>query len=201
MRQLGVMFWRAWPPEVAWLRIKFSPNILKSLFSAYAGNRDTLWLLNQVIDSHHPGLPLGNLTSQLFANVYLHELDRFVKQKLMIKNYIRYTDDFVFIFDDRANYGRLLSEISQFLQDRLKLQLHPDKVFLKTLVSGVDFLGWVHFPTHRVLRTSTRRRAEKRIWQSVDEAPLQSYLGLLKHGDGFKISQQLLNAHWAAQSQ
>ncbi|MDD4412415.1 MAG: RNA-directed DNA polymerase [Patescibacteria group bacterium] len=87
------------------------------------------------------GLPLGNLTSQLFSNIYLNEFDHFVKQKFKIKYYIRYADDFVIFNSDRDYLVKLIPLLSNFLIQKLKLTLHPQKLFIKTLVSGIDFLG------------------------------------------------------------
>lgn len=163
-------------------------------------NRDLLELLFRVIESFSAlpakGIPLGNLTSQLFANIYMHPLDLFVKQELYCKYYIRYADDFVFLSDDRSELEGLLIVIRCFLSEKLALDLHPDKVILKTIASGVDFLGWVHFPHHRILRTKTKRRAIKRVRQKPEEATLQSYLGMLEHGDAQTIRQELLNDYW-----
>jgi hypothetical protein len=82
-----------------------------------------------------------------------------------------------------------------FLEERLKLKLHPDKVYIKTLASGVDFLGWVHFADHRVLRTATKRRMLRRIakraGQEGEEATRQSYRGMLGHGNTRKLSSRL----------
>lgn len=97
------------------------------------------------------GLPLGNLTSQLFANVYMNELDHFIKHGLRVKHYIRYADDFVLFSLHKQETGFWLGEIGSFLRSRLRLRLHPDKIFIKTVVSGVHFLRWVHFPHHRVI--------------------------------------------------
>lgn len=128
-------------------------------------------------------LPLGNLTSQLFANVYMNEFDQWVKHKLKVKFYIRYADDFVFLSEKRNYLELLIPAIGDFLKNQLKLSLHPDKVFIKTLASGVDFLGWINFPDHRVLRNTTRRRMLRRIFAYPAEETLQSYLGLLGHGN------------------
>ena len=125
------------------------------------------------------GLPLGNLTSQLFCNVYMNEFDRFAKHKLKTKYYIRFADDFVFLSQKKYYLESLLPRISGFLQSKLRLNLHPGKIFIKTLVSGVDFLGWVNFSYWRILRGSTRRRMFKKIFIKPVEAGLQSYLGLI----------------------
>ncbi|HEY4715178.1 MAG TPA: hypothetical protein VIH31_01600 [Candidatus Paceibacterota bacterium] len=71
----------------------------------------------------------------------------------------------------------------------MKLSLHPDKVFIKTLSSGVDFLGWVHFPHHRVLRTATKRKMIRRIKENPSEQTIRSYLGMMGHGNTWKIKK------------
>jgi retron-type reverse transcriptase len=139
------------------------------------------------------GLPLGNLTSQLFVNVYLTTFDQFMKHRLHARYYIRYADDFVILADNRAQLEELIPRIGDFLDVHLKLQLHPKKVSIRTLASGVDFLGWVHFPNHRVLRTATKRRMSKRIADHLEDSSVQSYLGLLKHGDAHGLAEQVKN--------
>lgn len=141
------------------------------------------------------GLPLGNLTSQLFANVYLNRLDQFVKHVLKVPFYVRYADDFVVLSVDQRQLETLVPVVWDFLQTELHLSLHPDKVFIKTLASGVDFLGWVHWPNHRVLRTTTKRRMLRRIQEHAIPETLQSYLGLLRHGDTYLTRRQALNTY------
>lgn len=131
--------------------------VLKNILKRDIQDSDVIWLLGQVIDSFQTenslalGLPLGNLTSQLLINVYMNEFDQFVKHILKIKFYIRYADDFVILSTDKDYLVNLLLEIEVFLKEKLKLTLHPSKVSIKTLASGIDFLGWVNFPEHRVL--------------------------------------------------
>lgn len=177
---------------------KFFANIdhviLKDIVAQHIEDRDLLDLLGHIIDSFSTqgradvGLPLGNLTSQLLVNVYMNEFDHFMKRTLKVTHYIRYADDFAILSEDRDYLANLIPQIAEFLGDRLKLSLHPDKVFVKTLGSGVDFLGWVHFPHHRVLRTATKRRmfANPGIY-AADEAVVNSYRGLLSHGNGYKL--------------
>lgn len=137
------------------------------------------------------GIPLGNLTSQLFINIYLNEFDQYVKRVLKIKYYIRYADDFVILFNDRSQPLSLIPILSDFLHFNLKLDLHPQKLSVKTVASGVDFLGWVHFPDHRVLRTSTKRRTMRAIEREATQASISSYLGLLKHGNARKLEMRI----------
>ena len=142
------------------------------------------------------GLPLGNLTSQLFANVYMNEFDQFVKHQLCFKPYVRYADDFVFLSNNRLELTRCLPRIRKSLSGRLALHLHPNKVSVTTLASGVDFLGWIHFPHHRIPRTKTKKRMLKWTRQNPKNTTLQSYLGLIKHGDAFELRARLLNDFW-----
>jgi hypothetical protein len=120
----------------------------------------------------------------------MNEFDQFLKHRLKVRYYIRYADDFVFLSEDKTSLEVTLQQVSLFLVKHLRLNLHPDKVYIKTLASGVDFLGWVHFPDHRVLRTATKRRMWRRIAE-VDEKEetLQSYIGLLSHGNAQKLSR------------
>ena len=135
------------------------------------------------------GLPLGNLSSQLFVNIYMNGFDQFIKRKLKIQYYIRYADDFVLLHENRNYLEAIMPKISEFLETRLKLSLHPDKVFIKTLASGIDFLGWVHFSNHRVLRTATKRRMFRKLKTNTKEEVKASYLGMLSHGDANKLAQ------------
>ena len=169
---------------------------LKAILARQVKDPETMNLLSMVIDSFSPneekvGLPLGNLTSQLFVNVYLNELDRFVKHQLKEKYYLRYTDDFVILSSDQERLKNLIPQINLFLANNLKLTLHPTKVLVKTFSSGIDFLGWVHFFNHRVLRTVTKKRMFAKIKEQPTPAIINSYLGLLKHGHAFKLQERI----------
>ena len=175
---------------------KFFENIdhevLRNILHQYISDERVLVLLSEVIDSFSSlrkgvGLPLGNLTSQIFVNIYMNEFDQFVKHKLKARYYIRYADDFIILSEGRRQLENLIFPIHQFLNHKLKLELHSDKIFVKTLASGVDFLGWVHFLDYRVLRTTTRRRMFRRIKISTVTETLNSYLGLLGHGNAQKL--------------
>lgn len=175
---------------------------LLAILREHIPDQDILWLLENVIGSYHTesragvGLPLGNLTSQLFANIYMHRFDEWAKHALKAKYYVRYADDFMFLSDDKEWLMGALPQIRGVLQTRLRLVLHPDKVLLKTVSSGVDFLGWVHFPDHRVLRTKTKQRMFRKLKGSPTEASLQSYLGVLGHGNAGRVRDQLLGEYW-----
>ena len=167
-------------------------RILMNILKKHISDQNILWLLERAIKSFHStkigkGLPLGNLTSQLLVNIYMNEFDQFVKHKLKIKYYIRYADDFVLLPDNKEDLKSVLPKINDYLENNLKLSLHPDKVFIKALSSGVDFLGWVHFPAHRVLRTVTKRRMLRALAKNHKVETTQSYMGMLKHGNTYKL--------------
>lgn len=172
-------------------------QILLTMLKKHISDQKIVNLLRDIILSFHSsktgvGLPLGNLTSQLLVNIYLHELDQFIKHTLRIKYYLRYADDFLILSRDQSQLTDLISPLSDFLRHNLNLELHPGKIFIKTLASGVDFLGWVHFLDHRVLRTSTKRRMLKKVKTNPTEATINSYLGLLSWGNSFKLRLDLL---------
>lgn len=173
-------------------------NILINTLDEYLADKNIMWLINIIIGSFHStrvdfGLPLGNLTSQLLVNVYMNQFDQFAKHKLRAKYYIRYADDFVFMNRDKDWLFELIPKVAEFLDEELKLFLHPDKVHIKTLASGVDFLGWTHFSGYRVLRTATKRKMFRKIQASgARQEVVQSYLGLLNHGNTNILKNRVL---------
>lgn len=150
------------------------------------------------------GLPIGNLTSQFFANLYLNEVDQFVKQGLRARFYGRYVDDMVLLHENADQLNHWCREINDFLGVRLSLQLHPNKVWLNRADAGIDFVGFVIKPGRIYLRRSTIAAAHQRIrrWAatggSVDEHVLEqlatsltSTLGMLRAVDGYRARQKL----------
>lgn len=122
----------------------------------------------------------------------MNEFDQFVKHALKVKAYVRYVDDFVLLSTDRTELEGLLPRIEKFLESDLHLALHPDKVSIRTVASGVDFLGWVHFPDHRVLRTATKRKMQRRLQETSNaQTTVSSYEGLLSHGNARKLKANL----------
>ncbi len=172
-----------------------------------SGTPHLLRLLEKIIRSFEAspgkGLPLGNVTSQIFANIYLNKLDQFVKHFLRAQYYIRYCDDFVLLSSSREELEGWTREIGQFLQEHLKLSLHPNKVTIRKLLQGTDFLGYVSLPRYRVLRTKTRNRMFKKIVGLAAEVKsgkisedrfcnsLASYLGMLRHCKSKKVLAEL----------
>ena len=164
---------------------------------------EVMWLIDQVLSSFQKtngrGIPLGNVTSQLFANIYLNELDQFMKRKLKIKYYLRYCDDFIILNENKEYLKSLETIIADFLDKRLGLKIHPRKVIYTKLSQGIDFLGYVTFPHYRILRTKTKNRMLKKIRklkkdfdqdiidESFFERSISSYLGMLEHCDSRKV--------------
>ena len=172
-------------------------TILIQILEKQIRDKNIISLLTEVIQSFYStelgkGLPLGNLTSQLLVNIYLNEFDQYIKHTLKIKYYIRYADDFVFLNHNPKSLTKIVRYIVLFLRNELRLELHPKKVSITTVASGVDFLGWVQFPCHQVLRGVTRRRVVKRLQNlEVNAATRQSYVGLLGQGHMYRVSRAL----------
>ena len=175
-------------------------QVLYDLIKRNLKDKQVLWLISEIISSFHSeiqrerervkrGVPIGNLTSQLFANIYLNELDQFVKHRLKVKFYVSYCDEFVILENDLVELEKLIPEIKYFLYSKLKLELHPNKIIIRKLNQGIDFLGYVVLPHYRVLRTKTKRRMLKK----ANEGNMQSYLGLIKHCSSYGLRQKLLS--------
>lgn len=181
-------------------------KILLNLLKEKIQDEDIIWLLKQIIDSFHlgqdinKGIPLGNLTSQIFANIYLNELDQFVKHNLKVKYYIRYADDFLFLSENKELLCKHVDALRQFLNNKLKLKLHPNKIIFRKLEWGIDFLGYVVLPHYILPRTKTKKRIFKKLKEKKDcenfYQSMQSYLGYLGYASSFKTTQELKNQVW-----
>jgi len=129
--------------------------------------------------------------------------DGFGKRRLGVKYYLRYADDMVMLSRDKILLENYLLEIQNFVAEKLKLQIHPNKIFFRKWHQSVDFLGYVSFPNHVILRTKTKRRALKKIYKEKIEFEkgkitkerlkqmVQSYFGILKHCRGHKIKKEI----------
>lgn len=138
----------------------------------------------------------------------MNELDQFIKHKLHIKHYARYTDDFAIASLDKVYLENLIDPISRFLRDRLALALHPEKTSIRKLSQGIDFLGYVSFPKHRLIRTKTRRRIFAKLRNKIETrragtiseeslmASLQSCLGVMSHANAVQLTEEMKNLIW-----
>ena len=148
-------------------------------------------------------MPLGNLTSQFFANVYLNELDQFVKHKLKIKHYIRYVDDFVILDSDKNRLKKYKKFINQFLKQELKIELHPDKSKIIPIGSRLTFLGFRIFYHYRLLKKSNLRKMrakfeifkkdykDKRIDYDTIYDFFEGWLAYAKHANTHKLRKKI----------
>lgn len=146
---------------------KFYPSIdhdiLYSMFEHKFSDEGLLWLIKDIIYSF-PGqtnIPIGNLTSQWFGNFYMSALDRFVKEELKIKCYLRYCDDFLLFSNSKDELNRAKHKIIKFLKEKLHLTLSKCDLFKTS--RGVDFVGYRHFKNYILLRKSTAKRIKKRL--------------------------------------
>lgn len=162
------------------------------------------------------GLPIGNLTSQFFANVYLNELDQFVKHHLKVRHYVRYVDDFVLLAEDDATLKKWHEQIVAFMRDRLRLRLRDD-YHMATMDRGIDFLGYVVFPSYRLVRQRVITHCESQLalWAQrhvkvsqgvvfihANTEQLQclqnwvaSYWGHFAHANSFRLRHRLLTRY------
>ena len=182
--------------------------ILMKLIESKIKDKKLLFLTQQIIangGSNGKGLPIGNLTSQFFANVYLHPLDSYIKESLQIKSYIRYMDDFVIFSDDKQKLKNHRKEIAQFLDRQLHLTLKPKATFFNHANNGLSFLGT------RIFRSTVRIKREnlKRIIRGMKQRlylfqnhkiTLQSFLDSLNSrwahlskNNTFKLRQKILD--------
>ena len=150
------------------------------------------------------GLPIGNLTSQFWANVYLNELDQFAKRSLKCRAYMRYADDFLLFADDTATLHAWHGELRAFAAERLRLHLHTTKCQVFPTRTGVPFLGFRHYATHRrlkregVVRFGRRLRAMQQAYAAGETsreaigARIQSWCAHAAHGDTYRLRNRLL---------
>ncbi len=207
---------------------KFFPSIdleiLKTEIRRKISCKDTLWLIDQIIDNSNPqeehivwfpgddlftpyerhrGLPIGNLTSQIWANVYLNRFDHFVKESLGVPGYIRYVDDFVLFSDDCTVLGMWKNEMLDFLASELRLILHPDKTQIYQVEKGVPFLGFQVYPYYRVVRKKNSKRHFRYIRKKIKhldrgnlsleevEQSLNSWLGHVRFGQSYRLEYKV----------
>lgn len=145
----------------------------------------------------HLGLPIGNLSSQFFANIYLNELDQFIKHRIRAKHYIRYVDDFILLHESPQWLNAALAEVDKFLPRELNARLNPKKTILQPVDRGVDFVGHVIKPWRTQARRRTFRQAISRIL-TMDQADVyasaNSYFGLLRQSSSHYDRAQLADA-------
>lgn len=167
------------------------------------------------------GLPIGNLTSQFFANVYLNEIDQYIKHTLKAENYFRYVDDMVLLHKNPRQLRAWSDKIDVFLQKKLNLALHPEKTVLKPVKTGINFVGYIVKPQYTLVRNRTVKKFKNKLWKFNQKilttnpvqpirlwtpelrlefqkmlAVINSYYGVFKHADTFKLRRHLYEKHF-----
>ncbi|BDM82835.1 RNA-directed DNA polymerase [Acaryochloris marina] len=202
-------------------------QILQELIRRRIKCPETLWLIDTIIDASNEqipvieyfpgddlltptlrrrGLPIGNLTSQFFANLYLNPFDHFVKRQLKLRQYLRYVDDFAAFSDDRQELAEARLAMEEFLET-LRLKLHPAKSQLFKTKQGANFVGFRVLPDRIRVRNDNLRRTRRRmkVLQAlyaegeIDLASLvqrlQSWEAHLKHGDTYRLRRKAFDAY------
>lgn len=200
-------------------------EIMKAILARTIACDSTLTLCEKIIDSgigvlsdvytmhyfpgddllasnRHTGLPIGNLTSQFWANVYLNDLDQFVKHNLRAKGYLRFVDDFLLFADDKVTLHQWRDAMIEFLQS-LRLTLHENRAQLCPVEQGIPFLGFTLYPSHRRLKRSKGlqyRRHLKTLYRQYQRgeisreqgrASIMAWLGHVQHGDTYGLRRKL----------
>ena len=159
------------------------------------------------------GLPIGNLTSQFFANLYLNELDQFVKHKLKCRYYFRYMDDMIILHPDKSQLLEWRKEISHFLKQNLKLKLHPKKQTIQPVAHGIDFLGYIIKPEYLLSRRRVVGNLKRKLhyfnklldkkaflpnlnFIRQTQATVNSYYGHFRHANCFHLKRGLYSNYF-----
>ena len=213
--------------------INIDKEILFSLIKKRTKNKDVLWLAEKIIfhdctrnyimrdkenllnklpqekslfgKKNIRGVPIGNLTSQFFANVYLNELDQFIKHRLRCRYYIRYTDDFVLLDNSRERLAKWMEKISRFLESELRLKLNPRQTKLQPVSNGIDFVGYVVRIDYILVRRRVVNNMDRKLnyFEKSDpnglnyemlenlRSSLQSYLGHFKWANSYRLREKL----------
>lgn len=185
-------------------------EVLKAEIRKVIKDTGTLKLLDRIIDHNGNmpegiGIPVGNLTSQLFANIYLDKLDKYIKHALGAKQYIRYMDDFIILSQDKDQLREWLADIESFLRDELKLELNP-KTTILAAKNGIDFVGYKHRATHRKVRQDSIKRIKRtikkcgygKITKEQLQKSIQSWTGHAGHADSYNLRKKIITLAKAA---
>ena len=179
---------------------KFYPSIdneiLKKIVRKKIKCSDTLWLIDEIIDSTQ-GVPIGNYMSQYFGNLYLGYFDHWMKETKSVKHYYRYCDDIVILSNDKVYLHKLLDEMRKYLTVNLKLKIKENYQISPTGIRGVDFLGFRFFFTYALLRKRIAKGFKRGIslilasYAILSTTKVQgivmSYYGWIKHSNGFNL--------------
>ncbi|MEA3463800.1 MAG: reverse transcriptase/maturase family protein [Patescibacteria group bacterium] len=198
-------------------------KILIKILNKKIKDKDTIWLLREIINSYESGneynklfpansyfhakrprgIAIGNLTSQIFVNIYLNELDQYLKHQLKVKYYVRYVDDFIILSKDKKYLHQLVKKIKAFLYDNLYLTLHPKKISISPSALGINFLGYIVFKDFILLLPQNKRlfykklHKLKKLFQQGKICPdylqrsLTAWLAYCEHADSYRLRKRI----------
>ena len=187
------------------------PMILFEILKKYISDKKLLRFTHllifdrRIISKNNIGIPIGNYTSQFFANIYLNELDQFIKRKLKVKYYCRYMDDFVLLAKTKNDCINLKKQIETFLNQRLHLELNNKSKYYPYSM-GVNFCGYRIFTTHKLLRLDSKKKIKKNVkhWNKLfykntlnihkTTLSINSWLGHASHCNSYKLQQKILHS-------
>ncbi len=167
------------------------PEILLKIIAEKVLDKDVLEIINKIVGSFKndgTGIPLGNITSQVFANIYLNKFDHFIKQELRARFYVRYNDDFVILDDSKDRLEEYLPKIRSFLEAELQLEIPLHKASIRKLGWGIDFLGFTVLKDAVLLRNKTKGK----MFANLTEENVSSYLNLLSHCNSYNLKQKII---------
>jgi len=202
--------------------VSINKNILFDLVKKYTADPDMIWLAEIIIFNdctkncrktrgkdllqHVPkhktlfrqdknkGLPIGNLTSQFFANMYLNELDQFVKHVLKCRYYIRYSDDVLILHEDNTQLELWKEEIRMFLKQKMDLDLNDKKTVVRPISNGIDYLGYIVRPFYILVRRRVINNLKQKIFRGLaTRESYMSYLGHFKHANAHRLKIKIKN--------
>jgi len=193
-----------WKNEVLWLAriIIYHDPTSNYIFKGRAETKNLIKKEKSLLfGDKNKGLPIGNLTSQFFANIYLNELDHFTKDTLGFVRYLRYVDDFIILEEDNKKLKEAVDEVDRFLNEALHLYLCKEKTILQPTERGIDFLGYFIKPTHTLVRQKVVKRFKDKLYKRrsprdglfrIEDIPMiQSYLGHFSHANSFNLRRKL----------
>lgn len=169
--------------------------VLLNIIAEKIKDNDILEIIKKIISSYHSnssiskGILLGNITSQIFANIYLDTLDQYVKKGLKCRFFVRYNDDFVIVSDNKKKLEETRNKIIKFVKEKLLLEIPIEKTSIRNILWGVDFLGFIILPKAVLLRNKTKNK----IYQNISSNNIMSYLSILKHCNSYHLKRKIFS--------
>ena len=190
------------------IRCQRTLSLIKEIVCSRIGKGNVEYFRNDDLFTPYSrtrAIPIGNLTSQFFANVYLNDFDHFIKEQLRCRFYIRYVDDFVVFDNSKKRLNAIKEHLKEYL-DTLRLKLHRKKCRVYRVEEGISFLGYRIFPTHRLLKKDNALKMRRRLRQlsrqyreghisleNIRER-IQSWIGHAGHADTYRLRRRMLGS-------